>query len=115
MVRGPSRRSHFRRHLQRRLDQAAVVAGRGRLGRLVPGPYTGRGLNAYNWSLRISSEGVWRPAASDGREGAAVDDVFGTGDSRCAVGHEEGDQLGDLIGMGRPAEGNAAKGVHELL
>src|SRR5918999_5617726 len=47
-------------------------------------------------------------------DGAAVDGVFGAGDGRGSVAHEEGDEFGDLFRLGGTAEGDAAEGVHQL-
>src|SRR4051794_11446855 len=52
---------------------------------------------------------------SDGWERAAVDDVFGAGDRGGAIRDEEGDEFGDLVGLGRSPEGDSAEGVHDLL
>jgi hypothetical protein len=51
----------------------------------------------------------------DGRERAAVDDVFGAGDRGGAVGDQEGDELGDLCGLGGSTERDSTEGVHDLL
>ena len=44
-----------------------------------------------------------------------MDDVFGAGDRGGAIGDEEGDEFGDLLGLGRSSERDPAEGVHDLL
>lgn len=52
---------------------------------------------------------------SGGGQGAAVEDVLGAGDGAGAVGDEEGDEFGGVVGLCRSAERDAAEGVHDLL
>src|SRR6185436_4515010 len=52
---------------------------------------------------------------SGGRHRPAVDDVFGPRDGGRARRRQKRDQIGDLSRLGRPAERNAAKRIHDDL
>jgi hypothetical protein len=56
-----------------------------------------------------------RTRLSDGWGRAAVDDAFGAGDRGGAVGDQEGDEFGDLFGLGGSSQQDSAEGVHDLL
>ena len=50
---------------------------------------------------------MWPGGVSDGGEQATVDDVHGAGHLPRPGGREEGDELGDLVGVADAAEGDA--------
>ena len=51
----------------------------------------------------------------DRSDGAAVDDVLGSGDGRSSVADEEDDEFGDFFGFGRPSEWDTAERSHQLV
>src|SRR5262245_43679869 len=48
-------------------------------------------------------------------DGPAIDDVLAARDGRRAVRSQEGDQFGDFLRAVRPAERNAAEGLHDTV
>src|ERR1051325_7562020 len=59
--------------------------------------------------------GPLREAGSDGRNGPAVDDVLSADGRRRAVGDQEPDQVGDLLGACKPSQRYSSEGVVDRL